>query len=84
MSSTPPIPTAPISMPTPKATDNSQTRSGGGMDVNMMAGAQLQHSAADLLAPLPALGPGYFFQPMRSLNLPELVPFHEDGVSLPG
>ena len=38
MRSTPPIPTAPISAPTPKAIDNSQTRSGSEICANMKAG----------------------------------------------
>ena len=48
ISRTPPIPTAPISVPTPKATDSSQTRSGSERCANMKAGRRENQRAAAL------------------------------------
>ena len=89
ISRTPPIPTAPISVPTPKATDNSQTRSGGEM-MREHEGRRARDSARGGTrirmspAPPPVLGADHFFQPTRSLNLLSSSSFMNTVCSLPG
>ena len=84
MSRTPPIPTAPISVPTPKAIDNSQTRSGSEMCANMRpASADSARGGTRLRSRAPpALAQGSLLPADPLLELVELVFLHEHRVLL--